>query len=47
MSEITYFKVFVLYSGDVKADVDQLHVKRIHLEPLVTHLYVVIDDTCK
>jgi hypothetical protein len=30
MSEIDYFKVFVLYSGDVAADVDPLHLKRIH-----------------
>jgi hypothetical protein len=30
MNEINYFKVFVLCSGDVIADVDHLHVKRIH-----------------
>jgi hypothetical protein len=30
MNEIDYFKVFILYSGDMAADVDDLHVKRIH-----------------
>jgi hypothetical protein len=30
MNEIDYFKVFVLRNGDVAADVDHLHVKRIH-----------------
>jgi hypothetical protein len=30
MNEINRFKVFILYSGDVTADVDQLYVKRIH-----------------
>jgi hypothetical protein len=30
MNEIAHFKVFVLYSGDVAADVDHLLVKRIH-----------------
>jgi hypothetical protein len=30
MNEINYFKVCVLYSGDVTADIDHLHVKRIH-----------------
>jgi hypothetical protein len=30
MNEIDHFKVFVFYSGDVTADVDHLHVKRIH-----------------
>jgi hypothetical protein len=29
MNEINHFKVFVLYSDDVTADVDHLHVKRI------------------
>jgi hypothetical protein len=29
MSEIDYFKVFVLCSGDVAGDVYHLHVKRI------------------
>jgi hypothetical protein len=33
MSEINHFKVFVLCNGDVTADVDQLHIKRIHLNP--------------
>jgi hypothetical protein len=30
MDEIDYFKVFILYSGDVITDVDYLHVERIH-----------------
>jgi hypothetical protein len=29
MNEIDHFKVFVLCSGDMVADVDHLHVKRI------------------
>jgi hypothetical protein len=41
MSEINYFKKFVLCSDDVAADVGHLHVKRIQLEPLVGHLYIV------
>jgi hypothetical protein len=28
MSEINYFKVFILYSDDVTADVDHLHIKK-------------------
>jgi hypothetical protein len=44
MSEINHFKVFVLCSGDVTANVDHLHVKRIHLEPLMGHLYIVRED---
>jgi hypothetical protein len=41
---VDYFKFFVLYSGDVTADMDHLHVKRIHL---VGFSYIVIDDdTC-
>jgi hypothetical protein len=39
MSEIHHFKNFILYNGDVITDVDHLHVKRIHLEHLVDHLY--------
>jgi hypothetical protein len=31
MSEINHFNFFLLYSSDVAADVDHLHVKRIHL----------------
>jgi hypothetical protein len=31
MNEIDYFKKIVLCSGDVIADVNHLHVKRIHL----------------
>jgi hypothetical protein len=30
MNETGHFKVFVLCSGDVTADVEHLHVKRIH-----------------
>jgi hypothetical protein len=30
MNEIYHFIIFVLSSGDVVADVDHLHVKRIH-----------------
>jgi hypothetical protein len=41
MSEINHFKVFVLCSGDVAADMDYLHVKRIHL---VGSSYIVIWD---
>jgi hypothetical protein len=41
MSEINHFKIFVLCSGDVAADVDHLHVKRIHL---VGFFYIVIED---
>jgi hypothetical protein len=41
MSEINHFKIFVLCSGDVAADVDHLHVKRIHL---VGFFYIVIGD---
>jgi hypothetical protein len=41
MNKIDYFKLFILYSGDVTADVDQLHVKRIHL---VDFSYIVIED---
>jgi hypothetical protein len=38
MCEIDHFKVFVVYSGDVAADVDYLHIKRIHL---VCYSYIV------
>jgi hypothetical protein len=34
----------VLCSDDVVANVDHLHVNRIHLEPLVDHFYIVRDD---
>jgi hypothetical protein len=42
MNEIDNFKVFVLCSGDVIADVDHLHVKRIYL---VGFSYIVIEDS--
>jgi hypothetical protein len=41
MNEIDHFKVFILYSGGVTADVDHLHVKRIYL---VNFSYIVIED---
>jgi hypothetical protein len=44
MCKINYFKAFVLCSYDVVADVDQLNVKRIYLEYLVDHSYIVRDD---
>jgi hypothetical protein len=37
MNEINYFKVFILYSGDV----DHLHIKIIHL---VRFFYIIIKD---
>jgi hypothetical protein len=45
MCEINYFKIFILCSYDVSADVDHLHIKRIHLKFLVGHLYIIRDDT--
>jgi hypothetical protein len=30
MNEIDHFNIFILYSGDVAADVEHLHVKKIH-----------------
>jgi hypothetical protein len=42
MNEIDHLKKFVLCSGDVTADVDHLHVKRIHL---VCFSYRVIEDS--
>jgi hypothetical protein len=47
MCEINHFKAFVLCSCDMAADLDHLHVKRIHLESLVGHPYVVRDDSFK
>jgi hypothetical protein len=41
MNEINHFKFFLLCSGDVAADVDHLHVKRIQL---VGFSYIVIED---
>jgi hypothetical protein len=41
MNEIDHFKVFVLYSGDVMANVDHLHVKE---NSLVGFSYIVIED---
>jgi hypothetical protein len=45
MCEINHFKPFVLCSCDVTADVDHLHIKKIHLESLVGHLYIVKEDS--
>jgi hypothetical protein len=47
MSEINHFKVFILCSDDIAVDVDHMHVKRIHLETLVGHLYIVREITSK
>jgi hypothetical protein len=44
MSKINPFKKIVLCSGDVRDDVYHLHIKRIHLKPLVSHLYIVRED---
>jgi hypothetical protein len=41
MSGINHFKTFILCRGDVAADVDHLHIKRIHLKSLVSHLYII------
>jgi hypothetical protein len=41
MSEINHVKKIILCSGDMTADVDKLHVKRIHL---VDFSYIVIED---
>jgi hypothetical protein len=41
MNEIGYFKVFILYTGDVPADIDHLYVKRIHF---VSFSYIAIED---
>jgi hypothetical protein len=40
MGEINYFKSFIPCNGDVTFDVDHLHIKKIHLEYLVSHLYI-------
>jgi hypothetical protein len=45
MSEINYFKVFWLCSDDVTVNMDYLYVKRINLEYLIGHLYIVRDDS--
>jgi hypothetical protein len=44
MSEINYFKKIILCSDDMTADVNHLHVKRIRLDPLLGHLYIVKED---
>jgi hypothetical protein len=47
MSEINHFKKFVLCSDDMTVDVNHLHIKRIYLEPLFDHLYIIREDTGK
>jgi hypothetical protein len=42
MNKIGHFNFFILYSGDVTADADHLHIKKIHLVDLS---YIVIEDT--
>jgi hypothetical protein len=44
MSKIYYFKNFGLCSGDMTTNVNHLHIKRIHLKPLVGHLYIVREN---
>jgi hypothetical protein len=44
MSKINYLNFFVPCSGDMTADFDNLHVKRIHLKYLADHLYIVKED---
>jgi hypothetical protein len=41
MSEINHFKIFIICSDSVAADIDHLHVKRIYL---VNLSYIVIED---
>jgi hypothetical protein len=41
MNEFDYFKVFILYSGNVATNIDHLYIKRIHL---LNFSYIVIED---
>jgi hypothetical protein len=41
VNEIDHFKFFILSSGDVTADVNHMHIKRIHL---VDFSCTVIED---
>jgi hypothetical protein len=41
MNEINHFKIFIRCSDDVTADIDHLHIKRIHL---INFFYIVIED---
>jgi hypothetical protein len=41
MNEIDYFKFFLLYSDDVTANVNYLHIKKIYF---MNFSYIVIDD---
>jgi hypothetical protein len=47
MSEINHFKKIILCSDDMTADVNHLHIKRIYLETLFDHLYIIREDTGK
>jgi hypothetical protein len=40
MNEFDHFKVFIVCSGDVTADMDHLYVKRIHL---MSFSYIVVN----
>jgi hypothetical protein len=42
MNVIGLFKVFILFSSEVAANVDHLHVKRIHL---VDFSYIIIENS--
>jgi hypothetical protein len=44
ISDNNHYRNFVLCSGNVTANVDHLHVKKIHLKVLVSNLYIVRDD---
>jgi hypothetical protein len=37
MNEIDNFKVFIFYSDNVTANIDHLHIKRIHLVDLYSY----------
>jgi hypothetical protein len=41
MNEIDHFKLFILYSDDMIADMYYMHIKRIHL---MSFSFIVIDD---
>jgi hypothetical protein len=39
MNEIDHFYVFIIYSGDVTADVNHLYIKRIGLVEVLLYSY--------
>jgi hypothetical protein len=39
MNEIDHFYVFIIYSGDVGADVNHLYIKRIRLVEVLLYSY--------